>query len=257
MNRFLFLVFCLFVVVCFGGCRSGDDAWQRVTETAVLRVGVDPTYPPFAAADDGGLWGIDVELAQALGEKLGVGVQFTYFGYDGLYDALLTEQVDVLISALVVDVGRTGDFSYSIPYFNAGEVLVVPHGPVGIMGWRDLNGRTLAVELGSQGHMEANRWERRLVSLQIQTYDTASAALQAVAQGAAAAALVDHTSARLFGQQHPEAALQRLPEPITVKPYALVVRKADGRLLRHLNNTLEQLHQSKQIDAILTKWLGE
>ncbi len=258
MRRFSFFLFCsLFFVICFSGCRSLEDAWERVQETAVLRVGVDPTYPPFSAADSTDLWGLDVDLARALGEELGVTVQFTYFGYDGLYDALLTGQVDVLISALVVDVGRTGDFAYSDPYFNAGEVLVVRAGDEDLAGWRDMNGRTLAVELGSEGHMEANRWDRRLVDLTVQTYDTPDEALQAVAQGQATAALVDHASARLFAQQHPEASLQRLPEPVTVKPYALVVRKADGRLLRHLNSALDRLQDSGELEAILTKWLGE
>ncbi len=259
-KRFPLVLYCLLLTVYWlplSGCRSANDTWRQVEETAVLRVGLDPTYPPFAAADSNDLWGLDVDLARALGAELGVSVQFTYFGYDGLYDALLAKKVDVLASALVVDVGRTRDFAYSEPYFNAGEVLVVRAGEGGIADWRDVNGRILAVELGSEGHMEANRWDRRLSDLTVQPYDTPDDALQAVAQGHAAAALVDNASARLYNQQYPEAGLHPLPEPITVKPYALVVRKADSRLLRHLNDALEQLQKSGQLDAILTKWLGE
>lgn len=257
MSRLLLSVCCVLFLVFSAGCRTINDTWQRVTETAVLRVGLDPTYPPFAVADSNDLWGLDVDLAAALGTELGLEVQFAHFGYDGLYDALLTGQVDVLISALVIDLGRTRDFAYSDPYFNAGEVLVVRASEGGIRGWRDVNGRTLAVELGSQGHMEANRWQRRLADLAVQPYDTPSDALQAVAQHQVDAALVDHTSARLYQQAHPQTGLQRLPDPITVKPYALVVRKADSRLLRHLNNALDQLQKSGQLNAIFTKWLGE
>ena len=77
-----------------------------------MRVGIDPTYPPFALADDAGLRGIDVDFAQALAEELGLEAQFTYFGYDGLYDALTTGQVDVLISALVILPEKTKHIAY-------------------------------------------------------------------------------------------------------------------------------------------------
>ncbi|MCA9936902.1 MAG: amino acid ABC transporter substrate-binding protein, partial [Anaerolineales bacterium] len=159
IHHFLPTVYCLLITVyclSLSGCIQQNDTWQRLQDGRTpLRVGVDPTYPPFAVADSSDVWGLDIDLARAISEELGVPVQFTYFGFDGLYDALLTEQVDVLISALVVDVGRTGDFAYSDPYFNAGEVLVVRADGSEVGGWRDLNGRTLAVELGSQGHMEA------------------------------------------------------------------------------------------------------
>ncbi|MCA9933757.1 MAG: transporter substrate-binding domain-containing protein, partial [Anaerolineales bacterium] len=82
-------------------------------------------------------------------------------------------------------------------------------------------------------------------------------ALQAVAQGQADAALVDHASARLFQKENPDAPLQRLSDLVTVQPYAMVVRKADQRLLNHLNGSLEQLQESGQLDTLLQKWLGE
>ena len=258
VHRLLFTVYCLLITLFISGCAKIDDTWQHLQNDGVpLRVGIDPTYPPFAVADSNDVWGLDVDLARAIGEELDVPVQFVYFGFDGLYDALLTEQVDVLISALVVNVGRTGDFAYSDPYFNAGEVLVVRAAESEIKGWRDLNGRILAVELGSQGHMEANRWARRLADLTVQSCDTPDAALQAVALGQSDAALIDNASARLFQKENPSTPLQRLPDPVTVQPYAMVVRKTDQRLLNHLNDSLEQLQKSGQLDVLLAKWLGE
>ena len=51
------------------------------------------------------LEGFDIDLASAIATDLGLTAEFVYFGYDGLYDALQTEQVDVLISALVIQAG--------------------------------------------------------------------------------------------------------------------------------------------------------
>ncbi len=241
-------------LLLLAGCGQADDGWARVQETAVLRVGIDPTYPPFASTDGRDVWGLEVDLARALAAELGAEAQFTYFGFDGLYDALLTQQVDVLISALVVDVSRTRDFAYSTPYYNAGEVLLYAAG-LELQGWRDLHDQSVAVELGSPAHMEANRWQRRLRGLMVLTYDTADAAVAAVVNGRTPAALVDATSAHLFLRQHPQTNLQQLPDPMTVRPYALVVRKEDGRLLRQLNHALARLQTSSQLAQIMAKWL--
>ena len=234
-------------------CTRQGDTWQQVQETAVLQVGLDPTYPPFELFTGEELVGIDVDLAQAIGEQWGVDIEFVHFGYDGLYDALLTEQVDVLISALVIMPERTKDFAYSDPYFNAGEILIVPAGTDDIEEMADLNGRSLAVELGSQGHLLATEWERKLPDLTIVPFNTPDEALTAVRQQTAAAALTDQISGRLFLKENP--GLKRLDPPVAVEPYAIVVRADDAQLRKQLNNSLEQLRSSGKLDAILQAWL--
>jgi ABC-type amino acid transport substrate-binding protein len=248
---------CLLIVSC-----DADRSWERVSEAGILRVGLDPTFPPFEAANDQGLQGLDVDLAHALAAELGLKAEFVYFGYDGLYDALATGQVDVLISALVVVPERTRDFAYSQSYFNAGEILVVPMKEESIMRMEALNGRTLAVELGALGHVEALEWGRQVPDLAIQTYGSVDDALNAVATGEADAGLVDAVSGRLYLLQQaaePPAdrgLLRRLPEPITVEPYALVVRIGDQKLLERLNEGLSNLNTSGQAERIVERWLG-
>jgi ABC-type amino acid transport substrate-binding protein len=245
----------LFTFICLqSGCKLPDDSWERVQNAGVLRVGLDPTYPPFEVDDGSGVYGLDVDLAKAIANDLGLEVQFVYFGYDGLYDALGTEQVDVLISALVVMVERTRDFSYSEPYFNAGEILIAPADNETIATMADLGGQTVAVELGSLGHVEATEWAKRVADLEISTFSTADEAITAVLQGHAHAALTDAISGRLFLRDHD--GLKRLPESVTVEPFALVVRSEDRQLLTMLNQSLATLQQSGQLHQIEAHWLG-
>jgi len=257
------LCLCGVIFASIIGCQSADQSWERVSETGVLRVGLDPTFPPFEVADEQGLRGLDVDLAHALADDLGVTPEFTYFGYDGLYDALATGQVDVLISALVVVPERTRDVAYSQSYFNAGEILVVPETETqAISDLEDLNGRTLAVELGALGHVEAISWSRQLPDLTIQTFDSVDAALAAVAAGKADAGLVEAVNGRLYlAQQTAEPSpgqnpLTRLAEPVTVEPYALVVRIEDQMLLERLNQSLTALITSGRLETIVEHWLG-
>ncbi|WP_420627544.1 substrate-binding periplasmic protein [Candidatus Leptofilum sp.] len=240
------------------GCQTADSSWEQVQAAGVLRVGLDPTYPPFEVDDGGatsaGVYGLDVDLAKAIAANLGVEVQFVYFGYDGLYDALATEQVDVLISALVIIPERTRDFSYSEPYFNAGEILIVPKGNDTIETMADLSGHKLAVELGSLGHVEATEWAKRVEGLEILTFSTADEAITAVQQNNAHAALTDAISGRLFLRDND--GLKRLPESVTVEPFAFVVRSEDEQLLVMLNQSLNTVRSSGQLDQIETEWLG-
>ncbi len=242
------------LVLILVACGGGDDTWVRIQETGVLRVGLDPSYPPFEVATADDLWGLDVDLARALGEELGLSVVFSYFGYDGLYDALGTGQVDVLASALVVQIERTRDVAYSRPYVDAGQILIVPEGSP-IAGPDDLDGRVLAVELGAQGHVAATGLDRRLPDLTIIPAESVDRALDAVAQGAADAALVDAVGGRLYMRGAP--GLTRLPAAVESEPYALVVRAEDRELLKQLNAALERLAADGRLAAIVHRWLDE
>ena len=162
----LLLVLAAAGVLTLAACQGEEDAWQRIQESGRLRVGLEPTFPPFETLEGEDLTGLDVDLARAIGDDHDLAVEFVYFGYDGLYDALLTGQVDALISALVVMPEKTRDFSYSLPYFDAGQFLVSPDKrPVTSM--EQLQGKIIAVELGAQGHVLAVEWARRVPGLSI------------------------------------------------------------------------------------------
>ena len=245
----LFFV-CLLLLVA---CQSHQGAWERIAAAGTLRIGLDPTFPPFEVLDANGVYGLDIDLAQAVVGELDLQAEFIFFGYDGLYDALATEQVDVLISAVVIAPERTRDFAYSEPYFNAGEILIVPAN-TSIETMTDMNGRRLAVELGAQGHVEATDWSRRLSDLTIQPYNSPDEALTAVANGEADAVLIDSVSGRLFLADQPH--LKRLPTAVTIEPYAFVVRIEDEILLKNLNQGLQSLQTRGELEAIIQNWLG-
>jgi len=242
-------------LLLLAACARGDDTWPQIESSGVLRVGVDPTFPPFAAAEGPEAWGLDIDLARALAAKLGLEARFTYFGYDGLYDALATKQVDALASALVIMPERTQDVAYTDGYYDAGQVLIVPQGAP-VAGMSDVGNGRLAVELGALGHVEAQAWQRRLPALSVATYSSVDEALAAVATGAADAALIDSVSGRLYLRDHPDAALTRVAAPMTSEPYAIAVRIGDRTLHRRLNEALRALAESGELDAIVSRWLG-
>jgi polar amino acid transport system substrate-binding protein len=254
VRRVLLSVVCLYVglgsVQRFRDAQP-DAAWRDIRALGVLRVAMDTSFPPFADVIDGQPAGIDVDIAQEIGRRLGVRVQLVTVGYDGLYDALIEGRADITISALAFDPYRYGAFLYTRPYFDAGQVLVSLRG--GYRAMPDLEGRRLAVEYGSLGDEAARLWRRRLRMLEVQHGVTANAAMEMLLTGQADAALVDAVSARLFRRRHPQVVLAG--QTVVPDTYAVVTRGRSFDLAGVINAALEAMNADGTLERILARWL--
>lgn len=217
-----------------------------------MRVGVDASYPPFATAAADVIFGLDIDLAQALGQRLGVPVRFVNMGYDGLYDSLKADQVDVVISALLPDYNRANDIRFTIPYYNAGLTLVSDAArPLNSMD--ELGGLSLAYEFGSEADQLARVWLRRIAPFHTRPYELPQIALDALRLGQADAALVDSTSARLYQRDHPAWLGHQVQ--ITDAGYVAAVRADRETTWQAINYTLALLLDDGTITELIDRWL--
>ncbi len=254
------VVWCLslgVLIVALAGCRHGyDDPWlERVRAAGVLRVGMDPSWPPFEYVDQnsGQVVGLDVDLARAIGHKLGVEVSFVISGWEGLYDALYAGQFDAIISALPYDPWRTKEAAYSISYFNAGPVIVVHASDTAISQPGDLRGHTVHVEFGAEGDVQARRLRKKLGRLEVVTHATAQEALNALLADPDGAAIVDAVSARLFIRQG--GRLKVVGDPLYDELYVIAVHPRARSLQKAIDRALIEMRESGQLDELLDKWL--
>jgi len=234
---------------------SVDETWERVQLSGVLRVGLDPSYPPFEYTDDhtGEIVGYDVDLAQLLGEQLGLEVAIVNAGFDGLYPALKVGRFDCIISAFPYDPLLTRDVGFSMAYFQAGLALVTPGDQSDIAAVGDLEGHTLAVEWGAGGDVKGRELQRRLRDLTLAPYATPSEALEAVQRGQADAALVDAVSAYQATHNHP--SLRIAQERITDEAYVVLVPLDSPQLLEAINEILARFHADSTLVRLRDKWL--
>jgi polar amino acid transport system substrate-binding protein len=235
-------------------CRKEDPWLARVQEAGVLRVGMDPSWPPFEYVDpaQGEIVGLDVDLAREIGERLGVGVILVPSGWEGLYDALLAGQFDAVISALPYDPWRTEEVRYSISYFDAGPAITA-HPGGGIAGTEDLEGRTVHVEFGSEGDVQARRLAKGMPDLEIVPHDTADEALAGADADPAAAAIVDAVSARLWIREH--GTLQVVGERLYEEPYVIAVHARAASLQEAIDAALIEMRESGELEALRERWM--
>jgi ABC-type amino acid transport substrate-binding protein len=242
------------VVIGMGATLSNPSrgpqelTWERIQREKIIRVGVDPSIPPFGIYTDEGPIGFDPALADALAEQFGAEPQFLLLTFDGLYDSLLLGHVDIVIAALRPDPLRTDRIRYTSPYFDAGQVLV---SRTGIENLDVLAGKTLAVEFASEGDIYARQFEE----LNIERFFTPDEALVAVEAGEVDAALIDSVSVYLYFDTHVNTALQFNPAPLISDPYVIAMRREDWSLHRYLNEALAAMQADGSLETLIRQWV--
>jgi ABC-type amino acid transport substrate-binding protein len=249
----LLIVGVVFWLLLRGLWQEEDLTWARIVETGALVVCTDPSWPPFESIGEAGaIVGFDVDLAERLAGRLAPGVEarLVSVSFDGLYDALLAGRCDAVLSALPYEPARTQDVAYSVAYFNAGLVLVVPERSE-IEELQDLAGRAVGVEWGFVPEGDS-RQRDFLQSLGPRRYETAAGALQALQAGEVEAALVDHITAVAYIRACGE--LQIAGELLTDLNYVIPTRLDSPRLLREINRVLLQMREDGTLQALQGRW---
>jgi ABC-type amino acid transport substrate-binding protein len=235
-----------------GQQRPPDRYLDAVKARGALRVGLDPTYPPFESLRDGQYVGYDVDLAKAIATDLGVQVEFKPLALDTQYDALASDQVDVLISALPFVYERQKEVRYSQPYYQAGQVIAVRPGDNTVKSVSDLQGKRVGVELGSNADTEARRLARTsLPGMQLRSeYHSSADALDALSHGDLDAVIADNLSVQEYLAAHP-GALSVLSPPLTDESFVVAMPVGATGLAEHVDATIFRLRASGELDRIM------
>ncbi|MBN1402707.1 MAG: amino acid ABC transporter substrate-binding protein [Anaerolineae bacterium] len=232
-----------------------DATWSQIQRQGVVRVGMDASYPPFELVENGQYSGFDVDLAHALAERWDVRAEFVNIHFDGLYDALEADKIDLIISALPHDRMRSLDVLYSYAYFDAGQVLVARAADKAITGIADLKGQTIAVELGAEAHQLARRLSRdRGLDLEIMAERDIQDAVERVVAGQASALICDHVDALGIIRLHPD--LRVVGGHLTDEPYVIAARLDALILMQEINTALVEWGQNGRLNDLKQLWFG-
>ena len=256
----------LLAAVLLAACTEGGEQDNRgltppppELEDGVLRIGSDIPYPPFESFADGTstLTGIDVDLAQALGEELGVEVEFVDVDVDGRIPALEEGRVDVIMSAMTVTEERRQLIDF-IPYFKGGTGILVPAGnPTGIRVDYHLCLHTVAVQEGTLQLDQLRALNTDLcageVNIHINTFAQQDQAIAELRAGSADAVVADYPVA-LNDVRQSDGLLEVIDFQMLPVTYGIGVRKDSGELKGALTDALATLMTDSRYDNILYRW---
>jgi cystine transport system substrate-binding protein len=123
---------------------SSDDASSDSAE--VLRVGTEGTYSPFSFHDPASndLTGYDVEVIRAVGDKMGMEVEFSEVPWDAIFAGLESGRYDVVANQVSITDERLATYDFTAPYTVSTGAIVTRADDDSVDGLEDLAGKRSA-----------------------------------------------------------------------------------------------------------------
>jgi DNA polymerase-1 len=231
-----------------------DPVLKRIQTRGKILVGTDATYPPMESIDrEGNFIGFDIDIAKEIASDLGVKVEFKNIPWERLisFEPLLNDEVDLLISAITITRERSEKVAFSIPYLNAGQVIVTTFENLGaIKGVKDLSDKKVGVQLNTTSEEEAKKYSNSVVS-----FEDYTKAKEALLKREIDAIIIDYPAALGLVSRTPN--LTMVGEPFTQEFYGIAAKKNATQLLSKVNETILRLKNEGKIDELVKKWFVE
>ncbi len=246
----------------FALAADAGTTLAQIKSSGELRIGCEAAYVPFTYRQEGKIVGYDVELAELLCKPLGVKPNFIDTAWAGVIPSLYAKKFDVVMSSMSYTKERLARVAFSIPYAEASQALLVRAADADkIKGVSDLNGRIVAVKLGSPGQILQEKMDAGLKSAggagfkEIRTFDDHPSAYVALAQN------------RVDGVLNTLATLAMVLKDVPGK-YAIVkgmggdnwagiaARKEDTEIVQFLDAGLARLKADGSLGKLQEKWFG-
>jgi len=225
-------------------------------QDGALNVGSDIAYAPFEFYQEGTeiADGLDVDMATAIAEELGVEAEFLNTGWDGIIPALQTEDFDVIMSAMTITDARSEESDF-VAYISVGTGIVVPTGnPNNIQDLSDLCGLTVAVPVGTiQEQMLTDQNDECAAPVNIVTFDTNPLAVEDLRTGGSDANFSDFPVAAEDAAQS-DGDLEVVEPQIDPEPYGIGMRKTSTELNDVITDAVQAIRDSGKYDEVLAKW---
>lgn len=239
------LCLCL-AVISLVGCGEKE----KKSGPKPLVVIISPDNPPFEFKDtaQGGdkVIGFDVDVIQKVGEHLGRPIQIIEADFPSLIPALQTGRADMAISAIAATDERRKSVDFSDPYYTYKFALLVAEDSK-ITSEKDLNGKTIGVQMGSSHEVQAHKWKETMPGLSLISLNNFVALAQEVKNGRIQAALTEETTAHKIATSTPGLKVVVVDaqgeSPAIVFPKGSPWVKPTNKALKEMKGEIEQLEK--------------
>jgi polar amino acid transport system substrate-binding protein len=250
MKRSVIMVLLMALVVgfVFAGGESEDSGVTKIT------VGTDATWPPMEFVnEDREIVGFDIDLMEAIAREAGFEVEFQNTAWDGIFAGLGAGEYDAVISSVTITEELQETMDFSEPYINAGQVLIVRSDQSGVTTLADLEGESVGAQIGTTGAFEVDDAD----GVELRTYDELGLAIEDLANGRISGVVADTPIAADYVLQNDNYRdrLMIVGEPFTEEYYGVAVEKGNDEVLALINEGLEAVIESGEIEELKDKWL--
>ena len=226
-----------------------EGTLTTVTE-GVLTMSTNAAFPPYEMTNDAGEYeGIDVEIAQAIADKLGLELKIDDMDFDAALMAAQNGKSDMVMAGVTVTDERLKVMDFSDTYAEGIQSIIVPEDS-DIATADDLSGKAIGTQRGTTGYIYCTDdfGEENVIA-----YDDGLTAVQALNNGQVDAVVIDNAPAQEFVAANP--GLKILDTAYAQEDYAIGVAKGNTQLLDAINGALEELQADGTLQAIVDKYI--
>lgn len=225
-----------------------------------LTVGSDTTYPPqeFIDTATGNPVGFDVDLITAIAQKLGLKAKVVTANFDTILDDLSAKRYDTVISAITINSDRIQKADF-VPYFLAGESLIVPKGnPMNIKCIENLCGLRAGVQTGTVEADDLNAASKKCTAagkpaISITSLKDQTAVIQLLVNHRVDATYQDSPVTDYYIKQNP-GQFDIGGTVVNAAAEGIAVRKGDTTMLNALRAAFSAVKADGTYDKLFTKW---
>jgi polar amino acid transport system substrate-binding protein len=244
------------------GCGGGDSSSstnQGENATTVgstsggetLTVGSDIPFPPFEEGRPGHYTGFEIELIEAIAEKMGRVAQIQDTSFETIFRDVGQGKFDAVIAAATITPEREKEVDFSDPYYLSEQAVVVQEGSE-IKGMEGLSGKLVGAAQGSTGLALA---KKESGASEIRPFPESPDAINALKAGTVEAVVIDSPFAQNAVE---EAGGIEIAEKIqTGEQYGIAVAQGNTELLEGINKGLKEVEEDGTYTQIFEKWFHE
>ncbi|QAA94192.1 ABC transporter substrate-binding protein [Pollutimonas thiosulfatoxidans] len=243
-------------VLSLSAAVAHADQLEDIKKKGELVVGVLGTDEPATFIDPKTrqFIGYEVDLANAIADKIGVKPVFKQVAVAARIPELQQGHVDIIAAGLTHNKEREALVDFSLTTFVTGQKVLVRKDS-GVANLADLSGKKVVTLRG--GTQEPNV-RKAVPDVDVVTFDTSQQAFQALQQGKGAGYVDDEAALmRVYAKLGPaQKDFVVLKENLSKEPLALGLRKGEVALKKVVDDTLRELEASGEAEKIFFKWYG-
>lgn len=232
---------------------------SRLKEAGKIRFCSAPPYPPVIYQEGDKIVGSDADIGSAIGEKLGVEVEWVIIGFDGFIAAVQGDKCDGYLGASTHTEERAKQVHFT-DYVTVGTQYLVKAGnPLNIRSEEDLSGHSVSLLVGTTEKQALDELNEKLQEqgkplIKIQVFNADTDAGMALAQAKVDAYGTDSPGLTFYLNKFPGQFEPALPEPVRKKPWGIATRLDDTELHAALQAAIDAMYADGTMMKILEKW---
>ncbi len=235
--------------------EAAEDAGLTTVEEGKLIMSTNAAFPPYEMTDDNGNFiGIDVEIAQAIAEKLGLELVIDNMEFTAALEAAQQGKADMVMAGVTVNEDRLAVMDFSDSYATGIQVVIVPEDS-DIATPDDLTGKKIGTQMGTTGYISASDTPENggYGEENVVAYDNGITAVQALLNKQIDAVIIDNAPAQEFVKANP--GLKILEAEWLTENYAIGFCKSNTQLSEAINAVLAELIADGTVQSIIDKYI--